>query len=100
MGAYNDYRHTSREGRKYVYAGRELLPYAERKLEKVTAAEAEARRKMAARLTNPNVKANSTINETLRGQISNFGSQREQCLVWVHEFKRGPDKEFELSLGD
>lgn len=35
-----------------------------------------------------------------KDQITNFGTLKEQCAVFKHEFARNPDKSYELGLGD
>lgn len=100
MGSFNDFRGTSRDGWKYTYRGDELLPYVQKKLDTYENLETEARHELSRRLSDPGVKANSTKNEELRNKISTYGTEREKCLVWVHEFSRNPDHVFQLSLGD
>lgn len=33
-------------------------------------------------------------------EIEKCGSERERCVVWMHEFGCRPDKEYVLELGD
>jgi hypothetical protein len=35
-----------------------------------------------------------------RDAIESNGSQREELMVFVHEFTRQPDREYHLALGD
>ena len=42
----------------------------------------------------------SWIVEDLKKDIGHYGDEKEKCVVWVHEFKRNPEKEFVLALGD
>jgi hypothetical protein len=38
--------------------------------------------------------------EEVKREIVSFGTLKEQCQVFKHEFARAPDKVYELGLGD
>ncbi len=97
---YNDYRNTSRETWKYTYKGSELLPHAERKFQEFLAKEVDARRQMAAYMVDMKVSQSSDEVSKCKTAIETNGNLREQCAVYVHEFRRTPDRDFLLSLGD
>ena len=100
MGSFNDFRNTSRDSWKYTYTGKELLPYAQKKLDFYVRREMEVRTLLSRRLADPGIKGTSDKNEALRTKMTTFGTEREKCLVWVHEFTRNPDTSYTLSLGD
>lgn len=97
----NDFAGRSqREEFRYHYKGSELLPYAERAYRRYLRAEVEARERAAALLTDMAVKQNAPELDQCRQDIERHGKVREQCAVWVHQFRREPDREFPLQLGD
>lgn len=100
MGMFNDYRNVSRENWKYSYKGKDLLPFAQKKYDFFTQRERENRNEMAALLKDENVRASDPKIEELKSDIERYGSEREKCIVWVHEFQRQPDMDYSLSLGD
>lgn len=91
---------TKREEFRYNYKGSELLPFAERAYFRYLRAEIEAREKAAGLLTDMAVKQNDPELDRCRKDIESNGKIREQCAVWVHQFRREPDREFPLQLGD
>ena len=98
---HNDFgNRTKREDFRYHYKGSELLPYAERAYLKYLRAEIEARERAAALLNDMAIKQNNPELDRCRQDIETFGKIREQCAVWVHQFRREPDREFPLELGD
>jgi hypothetical protein len=98
---HNDFGgRTMREEFRYQYQGSELLPYAERAYFRYLKAEVEARERAAALLNNMSIKQNDPELDRCRKDIENYGKIRELCAVWVHQFRREPDREFPLQLGD
>lgn len=98
---YNDFSSTTRRSEwRYSYLGKELLPFAKAKYEYYTDEEQKARNKMADMLRDPNVRASDPNIDQLKRSIESFGSEREKCIVWLHEFTRKPDVEYNLCLGD
>jgi predicted nucleotidyltransferase len=100
MGLFNDFRNVSRDGWRFTYSGKELEAHALIKYKEYTRKERESRQKMAAMLTDENIRANDPKIEELKNDIEKFGSEREKCAVWNHEFKRRHEENFTLSLGD
>ncbi|MGL6075876.1 MAG: hypothetical protein ACRC8S_17100 [Fimbriiglobus sp.] len=98
---HNDFAGRSqREEFRFHYKGCELLPYAEQAYLRYLKAEVEARERAAALLGNMAVRQNAPELEQCREDIEKYGKIREQCAVWVHQFRREPDREFPLQLGD
>jgi hypothetical protein len=98
---HNDFgNRTKREEFRYHYKGSELLRYAERAYLRYLKAEVEARERAAALLTDLATKQNDPELDRCRKDIEINGRIREQCAVWVHQFRREPDREFPLELGD
>lgn len=100
MGMFNDYRSPNRDNWRFSYLGKELADAARVKYDNFTAQEKEARHSMAEMLKDANVRASDPRIEDLKQSIERFGSEREKCLVWVHEFARQPQKEYSLALSD
>lgn len=89
-----------REDFRYEYKGSELLSYAEQAYLRYLKAEVEARERASDLLKDMAVKQNAPELEKCRQDIERFGKIREQCAVWVHQFRREPDRAFQLQLGD
>lgn len=100
MGLYNDNRHTNRENWEFVYKSAELLPAARRKYLEFTAKEKEAREKMASFMVDMTMSQSDGRIADCRSDVQEAGTERERCMVWVHEFSRDPEKEYVLELGD
>lgn len=100
MGLFNDNRNTTREGWRFVYTGKELLPFAQKKYKAFTDAELSARNELADKMKDPSVSMKDPKIDELKGQIEWSGNERERCMVWVHEFTRSPDQTYSLGLGD
>lgn len=43
--------------------------------------------------------SDSRISECKK-DIEKFGSERERCAVWIHEFARAPEQTYKLQIGD
>jgi len=100
MGQFNDYRNVTRESWKFSYKGSELVKFAQSKYDFFTKRERQCRQEMAKMLQDENVRASDPKIEDLKSDIEKFGSEREKCIVWVHEFSRKPEETYSLSLGD
>lgn len=100
MGLFNDYRGTNREGWKYTYKGGELLEAAKRKWAELRQKEMDARNNVAAMLKDEKVSPNDDRLEEGKRLIEKYGNEREQCMVFCHEFARAADRDFTLGLGD
>lgn len=100
MGIYNDYKNTTRREWEYVYSGAELLEAARRKHAEFAAREKAARAKMAEFMVDMSVAQSDARIADCRSDVEEAGTERERCMVWIHEFARRPEKEYALQLGD
>jgi len=100
MGVYNDNRHTNRLSWEYSYTGAELLEAARKKHDEFAAKEKEAREKMATFMVDMSMAQSDARIADCRSDVEEAGSERERCMVWIHEFSRNPQKEYSLELGD
>lgn len=97
---FNDNVGPRRTDWTYKYLGSELVEPANRLYKEYHQKEESARNKMADFMKDMNVsQADRRVDETKR-DIATFGALKEQCEVFKHEFKRNPDKVYELGLGD
>ena len=62
--------------------------------------EQNARNQVAELLKDPSIHHNDKAVKDLKDEIAFCGPEREKCLVFKHEFKRNPDREYHLTLGD
>lgn len=97
---YSEFRDRNREGWRFVYKGSELQGAAEKRARYFADLEKELREQLAARLADRSKNLNSSKNEQLKQRATNAATQREQCEVFAHEFKRNGDREYHLSIGD
>ena len=100
MGVYNDNRHANRNNWQFTYTGEELLAAAQRKYQEYATKEKEAREKMAGFMVDMTMSQSDGRVADCRSDVQDAGTEREKCMVWVHEFARNPDKEYVLELGD
>ena len=100
MGMFNDNVGPKRLDWEYTYKGRDLLAKAELLRERFAAKELEARNKTADLLRDVNVSQSDSRFTDLKREVATNGSLKEQCDVFVHQFRREPDREFSLGLGD
>ncbi len=100
MGMFNDNVSPRRHDWEYTYTGQFLLPYAEKLYKEFRAKEEEARNRMAGYMKDMNIANNDRRVEDTKREIVSFGTAKEQCAVFKHEFKRRPEQEFHLGLGD
>jgi hypothetical protein len=100
MGLYNDNSYTNRHHWEYTYKGSELLSAARRKYTEFAVREKEAREKMAGFMMNMSMTQSDGRIGECKGEIEKAGTEREGCMVWLHEFTRNPEKEYKLELGD
>jgi hypothetical protein len=84
----------------YPYKGKQLLPYARRKLAEHQAAETAARQKMATLIQDPSTFHNDASLQELKRAIERYSALREQLQVYCHEFSRTPERDFNLALSD
>ena len=97
---YHDFQSVNREGWKYNYKGSELLAAAQTKWKEFLTAEKSARKKVSDLMGDIRVSAESREVQEAKRDVEFNGKNREACAVYVHEFARTPDREFNLSLGD
>ena len=100
MGMFNDNVQPRRLDWEYIYSGKHMLPYAQKLLSYHAAKEMAAREKTAELLRDVSVSQNDSRFTELKRDITNHGTLKEQCEVFVHEFSRFPEKMFILGLGD
>ncbi len=100
MGMFNDNVGAGRTTWLYKYSGAELLPYAVKLHAENLAREIESRNRMAEFMKDINIANNDRRVEDAKREIVTFGTLKEQCAVFKHEFGRNPTQVFELGLGD
>jgi hypothetical protein len=100
MGLFNDNVGAGRTGWTYKYKGSELLPYAQKLYAEFRGKEAEARKRMADFMNDMNIAQSDRRVAETKNEIQSFGSLKEQCAVFKHEFARNPNQEYDLGLGD
>jgi hypothetical protein len=64
------------------------------------AKEQVAREKMSEYLKDMNISANDERLVAVKRDINTYGTLKEQCMVFKHEFKRQPTMMYKLGLGD
>jgi len=98
---HNDFgSNTKREGWLYTYKGKELLPYAKTAYQTYLRAELKAREKMSKMISDIKVNNRDPELDQAKREIENNGKIREQCAVFVYQFEREPEREFNLAIGD
>jgi len=97
---YSEFRNTTRDQWKFTYKGSELLEAAKKKVAFFAAREDRYRTELAAAMNDRKQNLNSSKNDKLKNNASSAATQKEACEVFAHEFKRTPDREFHLNLGD
>lgn len=97
---YNDFRDTNRDRWRFTYLGKDLLRYAEKRQKALHVHEDELRQKIVTVMGNKSVSVTSERVKKLEAEISKTATQAEQFDVYVHEFERHSDKEFQLSIAD
>lgn len=100
MGLFNDDLAANRTTWNYRYTAKDLLPHAERMLALHGQKEVEARNKSADLLRDTSVNQNDPRFNELKRSIAHHGMLKEQCAVFVHEFRRNPSEIYDLGLGD
>ena len=97
---YNDYSNASRTGWNFNWKGSELLPKAQAKLQVNADKEAAARKTVTTLVSDPGVERNDMRVTQANQDIQTYGNLAEQDRVFVMQFAREPDREYQLSLGD
>jgi len=85
---------------KFAYKGKHLLPHARRRLAELRAEEAQLRERLAGLVRDPASFHDDTRLQQLKAEVDRLSGVREQFEVYCHEFRRTPDKDFSLKLGD
>ena len=100
MGLFNDNVNPNRNQWTYRYKGSELLAKATSLYDSYYKKESESRLRMSEYMKDMSISnADRRVEDTKR-EIVSYGTLKEQCLVFKHEFARNPDKEYDLGLGD
>ena len=97
---YNDFIDTSRERWKFTYTGEQLLPFAKSRQTQLHVREDELRTDLAEAMKNRDIPINSDQVRKMEKDLDVVATRSEQLDVFVHEFKRNPQREFSLSLSD
>lgn len=97
---YLEKRDGNRTSWKYTYTGRELLPFAQKRLAHYSALETSQRSAMAKLLIDPGQNVQGDEANRLKSDIEKTAIQHEMCTVYVHEFERSLDREFHLDMSD
>lgn len=85
---------------KFTYKAKELLPFAQRRLNEHRTVEAQLRQKLAALIQDPASFHDDARLQQLKKDVDRHSALREQFEVYCHEFARTPQKEFSLKLSD
>lgn len=100
MGRYIDFDRPSRNDWKFGYFGKDLLEPAKVKLASLTKQLDDAQRNVqAAVAASRNMRKDDEVDKWSK-KVEKLGPLMEQCEVFVHEFERTPDREFQLALSD
>jgi hypothetical protein len=100
VGLFNDYNNTNRTTWRYTYTAAELTKFALQKYFDLEKQEHKERNEIATLLQDVGVKSTDHRINDLKKSIEKLGSEKEQCMIWVHEFKRNCNREYHLQLGD
>ena len=84
----------------FVYKGKDLLPYARKKLAHHKSEEASLRQRLAELIRDPASFHDDTSLQQLKRDVDRHAGLREQFEVYCHEFERTPSLEFRLGLAD
>lgn len=100
MGLFNDNVSANRTGWIYIYTGEQLLQSAINLYKEYYSKEEKARLAMSEYMKDMNIANNDRRVEDTKREIVTYGTLKEQCNVFRHEFLRNPAKEYHLGLGD
>jgi hypothetical protein len=100
MGMYNDNTSSNRLQWTYIYTGKELLISAKSLYVSFLTLEKNARDKMAKLMSDMTVSQSDPEIEATKRDITKYGTLKEQCEVFTHEFQRNPLQKYNLGLGD
>ena len=100
MGRFLDYQRPTRQDWKFTYKGRDLLEAAKTKLAQLTQAFEEAQVNVRTAVAKAiNMRHDEEV-EKYSKQVEQLGPQMEECQVFVFEFGRYPEREFNLAISD
>ena len=97
---YFEHTITNRAGWKYTHTGSDLAVEAQRLHDEAFKKEMAARKEIARLMENPTIGHDSEEVRKAKKQVEQWGKQREECAVFVYEFAKNPEREFQLALGD
>jgi hypothetical protein len=97
---YLDNTHTSRSGFRYAYTASDLLPHAQARLAEKIAEERLAREEVITLTRDPSINPQDRRVEEVKRRVVAAATVVEELSVYVHEFARCKDHEYNLSLGD
>ena len=97
---YTDYQIASRDGWKFLYVGKDLAGPALAKYKDVYDRERQARQQVANLTADMHVSVSDDRLVAAKRDIEKYGTEREKLQVFVHEFRRNPEREYHLSIGD
>jgi len=100
MGMFNDSVSAERTQWTYSYLGSELLLHAMRLYTDYLNRETVARSNMSEYMKDMNRHQNDPDIQRSKSDIQTYGTLKEQCSVFVHEFTRNPLMSYKLGLGD
>ena len=100
MGMFLDYSRPSRTDWKFTYKGSELVSAAKKKLAEITGQFLGAQTALKEAVSSTNRVDNDHEVDRARKDVERLGPRMEECQVFLHEFRRMPDREFHLSLSD
>ena len=100
MGMFNDNVSAGRTSWTYKYKGSDLFAAASKLYTEYRTKEEESRNLMAIYMRDMKIANNDRRVEDTKREIVSFGTLKEQCAVFKHEFARNPNKEYDLGLGD
>lgn len=100
MGWYDNHSGTNRrQGFEYEYRGSQLIDYAENQLKVFTEREAGVRSQIAKLLSSGEPFSRHEI-DGLTEEAEGISKDREMLAVMAHEFRRTPEQNFKLYIGD
>ena len=100
MGMYLDNTRPSRTDWKFLYKGKELLAAARKKLASLETQLNEAQTNLKAAVAKSSRLHGDEDALRYEKQVERLGPETEACQVFVHEFARVPDREYNLSNSD
>lgn len=100
MGMFLDYERPARREWKFTYKGSELLAAAKIKQREFEVKLQDAQARLRAAVATSGRLHKDTDVRRIEEEVESVGPKAEECAVFVHEFERSPDREFNLSVSD